>query len=150
MEIFQRRDISRILGIPFSRLANWEAGRTLKLTPSIREARGGGSSNLYSRSDVYVIALADMLLHLGYPGESVQAVIDPATRMSPDGTIPIEHRAWLRIVWLSKGKPQIVWSMGPEIDRTALAVYCLNVAKLRATVDAEIQTWRGKHGLPKR
>ena len=150
MEIFQRRDIARILGIPPSRLNNWEAGRTIKLVPSMREAGGSGSSNLYSLSDVYVIALADTLLHLGYPGESVQAVINPATKMAPDGRIPIHHCGWLRIVWRSKGKPQIVWSMGPEIERNALAVYCLNVAKLRATVDDEIKTWRSQHGLQKR
>src|SRR5215470_13058401 len=88
--VFTKHDISHVFGIPATRVTNWEAGRTIKLRPSIHEASGRGTRNLYSLGDVYKTGLAIVLLSVEYSSKVVQRAVDQAPGH-------IEHARWLFI-----------------------------------------------------
>jgi hypothetical protein len=123
--VFTKRDISQIIGIPETRITNWEAGRTIKLKPSILKAAGRGTRNLYSLGDVYKSYLAIVLLSVGYSGELVQQAIDEAPGR-------IEHEDWLFVEHPSdSGETRIRWSRKPRLSHGLAHAHVVNLANIR-------------------
>ena len=75
METFTRSEVAFILGMPEAKVKNWTIGRPLKLTPSVRTARGTGTRNLYDLGDVYTMGLANELSKAGVSLDLVDFVI---------------------------------------------------------------------------
>jgi len=128
--VFTKHDISEFFGIPPTRVTNWEAGRTIRLKPSILEASGRGTRNLYSVGDVYKTGLAILLLAVGYSSKVVQRAVD----QSPGH---IEHAKWMFIEHLSGSQePRIRWSREPPLMRAELVHgHIVNLADIRKSVD---------------
>jgi hypothetical protein len=128
--VFTKHDISQFFGIQPTRVTNWEAGRTLKLKPSILEASGRGTRNLYSVGDVYKTGLAILLLAVGYSSKVVQRAVDAAPGH-------IEHAKWMFIEYPSGSQePRIRWSRKPPLMRADLAHgHIVNLANIRKSVD---------------
>lgn len=127
--VFTKRDISRFFGIPETRITNWEAGRTIKLKPSIMQASGRGTRNLYSIGDVYKSCLALLLLSVGYSSELVQQAVDEALGR-------IEHEDWLFVEYPSaSGKTRIRWSRNPRLSHGLAHAHVVNLANIRETVN---------------
>jgi hypothetical protein len=62
--------------MPKSLVKNWTIGRPLRLLPTLRQAQGTGSRNLYSREDLYRFALAKQLSGDGFSMTTLQRVTD--------------------------------------------------------------------------
>lgn len=76
METFTRGEVAWILQMPEAKVKNWTIGRPLKLSPSIRTAKGTGSRNLYNIEDLYTMAVANELSKGGMALELVGLVIE--------------------------------------------------------------------------
>lgn len=63
MDEFSTLDIVRILGIPRERLREWLNHGFIR--PSIQEAKGQGTKALFSRNDLYLIAMFRDLVETG-------------------------------------------------------------------------------------
>ncbi len=134
-DIFELRDVAAILHIPTTRLVNWSQGRTIHFKPSIREATRKGERNLYSRADLYTLALAEILLSsAGYPGATVQLMVNEA----PQNII---GAGWFVIVWPTRGGPVISWRNQYSPDSKTLGSYAINLRHVREAVDADIQDY---------
>ena len=71
-----RPEVARLLGIEEWQLGNFASDRyPYHLPPTARRAGGRGKPGLYSRSDVYKIALAHRLITLGLNGNIVAEII---------------------------------------------------------------------------
>lgn len=73
MEFFAG-DVERITGVQRLRLHHW-----LKegfLSPSVQIAQGGGDRNIYSREDLYKIALMKRLLESGVHGKIAKSLLN--------------------------------------------------------------------------
>jgi hypothetical protein len=75
METFTRSEVAFVLGMPEAKVKNWTIGRPLKLTPSVRTARGTGTRNLYDLGDVYTMGLANELSKAGVSLDLVDFII---------------------------------------------------------------------------
>ena len=132
--VFTKHDISQVFGIPATRVTNWEAGRTIKLRPSLLEASGRGTRNVYSLADLYKTGLAIRLLAVGYSGDVVQRAIDEAPRH-------IEHSEWILVEHLSNSEvPRIRWSLKvPRFGPNMAHGHIVNLANIRKVVDQLIR-----------
>lgn len=74
--IFELSEVAEILHLPASRVKNWTIGRPLTITPSVRQAKGTGSRNLYGADDMYLFALAEELNAFGLVPRFTQQVLD--------------------------------------------------------------------------
>lgn len=131
--VFTKHDISQVFGIPETRVTNWEVGRTIKLRPSIQEASGKGTRNIYSLCDVYKTGLAIVLLSVGIAGELVQRAVDDAPGR-------IELADWLFIEYVSDStKARIRWSRKPPRLNLRLSNgLIINLANIRKAVNSAI------------
>jgi hypothetical protein len=73
--VFMLTDAARILGMPKSRVKNWTIGRPLRIDPSVH-AHGTGSRNIYTRRELYRLAIANQLHRDGLNAETIQSVLD--------------------------------------------------------------------------
>src|SRR5438445_584082 len=71
---FELSEVADLLHRSNSTVKNWTIGRPLSIKPSIRASRGKGSRNLYSREDVYLLALAAQLSRDGFAPNTVKQV----------------------------------------------------------------------------
>jgi len=76
LTFFELSDVADLLQLSISTVKNWTIGRPLSIKPSIRASQGKGSRNLYSREDVYVLALAAQLSRDGFAIKTVQDILD--------------------------------------------------------------------------
>src|SRR5262249_402611 len=66
----------RIVGMPVTQAKNWTTlGRFMMVRPSIRTALGPGSRNLFSRTDVYRMALAYVLRKGGFSTAQISQLL---------------------------------------------------------------------------
>src|SRR5687767_4075638 len=76
MEVFELSDVAHIVGMPAFRAKKWTLDDTgIGIKPSVRESKGTGSSNLYSRKDLYFFALANELWKSGLTVKTVGRVL---------------------------------------------------------------------------
>jgi hypothetical protein len=74
--IFELDEVATIVGMPKSLAKNWTIGRPLKITASVRSARGKGSRNLFSLIDVFKMALAYEMSEAGLSVRLIQRVLE--------------------------------------------------------------------------
>jgi DNA-binding transcriptional MerR regulator len=64
-KIFELSQVAEIVGVPLATAKNWINGRILQIKPSLREADGKGSRNLFSEKDVYKFFFVNEATELG-------------------------------------------------------------------------------------
>ena len=154
-EIFGLADVLRITGLPRETLRNWSVGRGVGLRPSLSPARGTGSRNLYSTTDLYALAVAKQMADDGLRAEVIRKVV--ASR--PDFLEKLTTRSALLIANRAAPgrKPQIcVEFYGPFPAETVTGIaqdeglagyYVLDIERLRQRVDAQVAQLRRKGEL---
>ncbi len=70
-EIFDRAAVAEIVGLDYAVVKNWSTGKPITITPSIYAPNRKGAQSLYSRTDIYLFALAKHLSELGFALEAV-------------------------------------------------------------------------------
>ena len=79
MRVFELPDMAKILAVDFAKLKNWTNGRTgLVITPSVRPAGGTGKSNLYSVTDLYLMAVAREFSKAGFAANAIGKLTEAA------------------------------------------------------------------------
>jgi DNA-binding transcriptional MerR regulator len=73
--VFGLGEAAQIVNTPPSRLKDWTIGRPFRIKASVRAASGIGSRNLFSREDLYVIALIKRLTDAGLSSRVVEGVL---------------------------------------------------------------------------
>jgi hypothetical protein len=76
MQVFEINEVAKIVGVDRVKAKNWTASHSAILSPSIRSARGTGSRNLYSVSDVYRMGLAYELRKGGMAVQPIGKVLN--------------------------------------------------------------------------
>jgi DNA-binding transcriptional MerR regulator len=99
-----------IVGIDLERAKNWTSDRPFTIEPSIQKASGKGSRNLYSREDLYRMALAYSLSTAGMSGAAIGKVLEAVQARCPDGLAGVE---WLT-AWRMPKKQSSPESTGEE------------------------------------
>lgn len=102
MAVFTQSEVAKIVGMKRTLLKNWTMDRPLTIIPSERPARGPGSPNLYSRQDIYLIALAYKLSQAGLAVKErikglLQHLKEELPKLSPDGGADLRNVALLNI-----------------------------------------------------
>jgi DNA-binding transcriptional MerR regulator len=141
IELFELSEVGELVGLPASTVKNWTIGRPLKIRPSIRASAGKGSRNLYSRTDVYVMALAAQLSRDGFALETVKrALKELKGRSDLFGT----HYSAL-VISSAAGSTEIAFVTGPltisvhERHREdVISRYVLDLRKLVALIQGNI------------
>lgn len=137
--VFQLGDVSKLTGIPKTRLKNWlvgkRAGRTIRIKPSVRSSPGHGAVSLFNQNDVFKIAVARELLKFGTASETVQNVIDTVSN----------HKEKFLKIHFKADRLQIEWSNSlSKMDAVnVISQFVLNVAEIRKEVDEAIQNYKG-------
>ena len=152
MEVFELADVSKITKIPKTRVQNWSVGRPLRIIPSIRGGRGQGSRNLYSRTDIYRIALAKELTFY-LDSKVIQHVVEEADKRIPQYPFSGELQ-WLLIKQRKKKLIKCDW-LGPyenleqqslsdyiNSNEMSLGLFVLNLAILFKQIDKKIEELR--------
>ena len=93
MEHFTAKDVTAVTGVKRTRLQQWlEQGW---ITPSIQQADGHGTRNVYSRNDLYAIAFFRRVVESGLPRKVVADIISKGV-LAQD----ITRKQLLRTVWV--------------------------------------------------
>ena len=154
LTFFELSDVADLLQLSISTVKNWTIGRPLSIKPSIRASQGKGSRNLYSREDVYVLALAAQLSRDGFAIKTVQEVL---RRLKGESNLLGSHYSALVISSFALGPkikapkikgPEIKFlSEGPitigvheQLRADVIGRYVLNIAKLVALVETGLRT----------
>ena len=75
VQVFDRRQIAAILGIPLVVVRNWSTGNPFTIEPSILAAGRRGSPNLYALEEVYLFGIAGYLSISGIQAWQVKKVL---------------------------------------------------------------------------
>jgi DNA-binding transcriptional MerR regulator len=142
IDVFELSEVADLVGLPVTTVKNWTIGRPLEIKPSIKSKRGTGFRNLYSREDVYVMALADRLTKDGFALETVKQVLKELKgRSDLFGT----HYSAL-VISSSVGGPEIRFVTGPisigvheRLREEVISRYVLDLHKLVALIQAKIK-----------
>jgi hypothetical protein len=103
IEVFNRRDVAEIVGIDPAVVRNWSSGKPIAIGPSVDAPKQRGAPSLYSRTDVYLFALAK---HLSSEGFELTAIGNVLSRLKRDWFDESE-RGSLVLAKLSSDKPVI-------------------------------------------
>ena len=151
MTVFELSEVADLLDLPTSTVKNWTIGRPLSIKPSIRASRGKGSRNLYSREDVYLLALAVQLTRDGFDLTTVKRVLKELKGRSD--LLRQEERSDLLgprysalVISSSKGGPEIKFltsgigiGIHEQLRADVIGRYVLDIGKLVAMVDEKIR-----------
>lgn len=75
-EAFDLTEAVQIVGAPLARAKNWVFRGSVLLTPSVRVSRKPGSPSLYSREDLYRLALANELFEAGITAGVIAGLLE--------------------------------------------------------------------------
>jgi GNAT superfamily N-acetyltransferase len=75
-DILDLSALAQVVGIPILQARNWTSGRPLRIKPSVRAAIGKGSRNLYDKTDVFKVAVAQRLRQHGLNFRLIEYVLD--------------------------------------------------------------------------
>jgi hypothetical protein len=144
IEIFELADIAAILGVEKSRVKNWTMGKPFSVRPSVRTSSGTGSSNLFSRNDVYVLALVERLNSAHVPSTEIQRMLEEKRGQLTDDSFWKDHY-WVvirrsgREVWFDFGfdaQSTINITLDPQNDVTSFEA--VNLQSLVEAVSTKI------------
>jgi hypothetical protein len=122
--IFDRKQIAEYLGLDYDAVKNWSIGRPIHIEPSVRAPGTSGARNVYSTTEVYLMALAHLLVN----GIGLRASLaaDIIGQVRPEWC-ERDHRGKL-VAHCSVGKPPGVchyepgWSVPTEQKREIVTV----------------------------
>jgi DNA-binding transcriptional MerR regulator len=76
-QVFELPEMAKILGVDLAKAKNWTNERTgLVIQPSIRQATGTGSRNLYSTTDLYLMGIAREFSKAGFAPKAIGKLLD--------------------------------------------------------------------------
>lgn len=114
-EIFGLGEVARIIGAPPSRVKDWTIGRPLLIAPSVLAASGTGTRNLYSREDVYWMAMLKQLGEAGLATEVLSDVLRVRESEEQRGGQPfLRHVTALKITGRGGRLASVRWWTGDD------------------------------------
>lgn len=160
-QVFMSSEAACILGLSPTRIQNLTSGRNLQVRPSII-AHGIGTRNMYSRTDLYRLAIASQLNKDGFTAQWIQTVMDrlqPAFEKSELAivlVIPDKDCA----LWATKSQVHVQlipkahferrrWHVLAEPFTKSFGYYLLNIAAIVEEVDGRVESFtRGEISKP--
>ena len=76
MNFFSIGQMTGLVGMDADKVKNWMAGKPFSFKPSAQSASGKGSRNIYSRQDLYVLAVANEFSKAGFAGKAIGRLLE--------------------------------------------------------------------------
>ena len=77
MDLFTIGQMTKIVGMDDpDKVKNWMAGKPFEFKPSGQAALGKGSRNIYTRKDLYLLAVANEFSKAGFAGKAIGRLLD--------------------------------------------------------------------------